>query len=297
MDSRIRLKQAFDLFILEGQSRRFTAHTLRFYRGRLTLFLKFCDSQGVDRLTDLSHHHIRQYLVQLDDSGVSSAYHHSLARAIRAFLNYCVRDDLLDVSPFDKVQMPRLEKKVLESIAAGDIATLLKACRYERDKAIILLMLDSGVRASELCALNVSDIDFDTGEVIVRRGKGQKGRTVYIGPRTRKQVKRYFIREMDCEPSPSQPLFGSQKGGDRLAYYGLKQLFRRLRESTGIHFSAHSLRRTFAINSLRNGMDIYTLAKLMGHTDISVLRAYLPLVNSDLRMAQERYGVVDNLCS
>lgn len=78
-------------------------------------------------------------------------------------------------------------------------------------------------------------------------------------------------------------------------YHTLKQLFRRLVDYSGVKFSAHSLRRTFAINSLRNGMDIYTLAKLMGHTDITVLRAYLPLVNNDLRVAQERYGVVDNL--
>lgn len=295
MDSRIRLQQALDLFYLECQSRRFTAHTLRFYRGRLSLFLRFCNDSGVEWLTDLDHHHIRAYLVQLDDSGVSSAYHHSLARAIRAFLNYCVRDELITASPFDKVQMPRLEKKVLEAVSHNDIAVLLKACRYERDRAIILFMLDSGVRASELCSVNAGDVDFETGEVLIRRGKGQKGRTVYIGPKTRKQIKRYFIRELPCEPSPAAPLFATQDDNSRLSYYGLKQLFRRLRESTGVAFSAHSLRRTFAINSLRNGMDIYTLAKLMGHTDISVLRAYLPLVNSDLRAAHERFGVVDNL--
>lgn len=295
MDPRISPKTAFDLFTLECQSRRFTADTLRFYRGRMKLFLDFLAAQGIDWLTDLSHHHIRQYLVNLQESGVSSAYHHSLARAIRAFLNYCVRDELIEKSPFDKVQMPRLEKKVLEAVNSEGIAAILKACKYERDKAIILFMLDSGVRASELCSLNVEDIDFATGEVAIKRGKGQKGRVVYIGPRARKQIRRYFIRELGCEPSAKKPLFITQDDGSRFVYYTLKQLLRRLREKSGVNFSAHSLRRTFAINSLRNGMDIYTLAKLMGHTDITVLRAYLPLVNNDLRLAQEKYGVVDNL--
>lgn len=295
MNQRTSLKTAFDLFILECQSRRFTAHTLRFYRGRLKLFFDFCDQQSVIWLTDLTHHHIRQYLVQLDDSGVSSAYHHSLARAIRAFLNYCVRDELITVSPFVKVRMPRLEKKTLEAVSRQDIAAILKACRHERDRAIILFMLDSGVRASELCALNYGDVDFATGEVAIRRGKGQKGRIVYIGPKTRKQLKRYIIREHDCEPNPKQPLFATRDDSSRLTYFGLRQLLRRLHNVSGVGFSAHSLRRTFAINSLRNGMDIYTLAKLMGHTDITVLRAYLPLVNNDLRSAQEKFGVVDNL--
>jgi integrase/recombinase XerD len=295
MDPRIRLKSAFELFILECQSRRFTAHTLRFYRGRLSLFLTWCERREIEWLTDLTHHHIRQYLVEVQESGVSSAYHHSLARAIRAFLNYCVRDDLLPASPFRKVQMPRLEKKVLEAVSREDINAILKACRYERDKAIILLMLDSGIRASELCALNVGDVDFTTGEVIIRHGKGQKGRSVYIGSRTRKQLRRYFIRERGGEPGSQRPLFTTQDDDSRFVYHTLKQLLRRLREKSGVRFSAHSLRRTFAINSLRNGMDIYTLAKLMGHTDITVLRAYLPLVNSDLRIAQEKFGVVENL--
>jgi site-specific recombinase XerD len=92
----------------------------------------------------------------------------------------------------------------------------------------------------------------------VRLGKGQKGRVTYIGPKTRKQVLRHFIRERGGKPDERQPLFVTQNdNAARLDYEGLKQLFRRLKEETGIKFSAHSFRRTFAINSLRNGMNIY----------------------------------------
>lgn len=131
--------------------------------------------------------------------------------------------------------MLRLEKKILEPICPEDIQRILKACRYKRDKAICLFLLDSGVRATELCMLDVDDLNMDTGEVKVRADKGQKGR------------------------------------------------------------SAHSFRRTFAIHSLRNGMNIYTLSKLMRHTDIAVLRPYLALVDIDLQKAQQQYGVVDHL--
>ena len=80
-----------------------------------------------------------------------------------------------------------------------------------------------------------------------------------------------------------------------MAYDGLKQLIRRLRMASDVHFSAHSLRRTFALNCLRNGMNIYVLARLMGHADIAVLRVYLEILDIDLAHAHTLAGVVDNL--
>lgn len=296
MVPRTPLKTAFEMFILDGQSRRFTAHTIRFYRGRLGLWLRWCDGQGITDLERLTHHDIRRYLVGLDQSGVSSAYHHSHARAIRAFCNYCVRDELLESSPFARVKMPQLEKKVLPAIPAADVARILRACSNERDRAIVLLALDSGIRASELCALAVGDVRLDNGAVTVRQGKGQKERITYIGARVRKQLLRYFARERDGQPAATEPLFTRRDGGcEPLVYNGLKQLVFRLRTASGVRFSMHAFRRTFAINSLRNGMDIYTLARLMGHSDISVLRVYLDLLETDVEAAHQKYGVVDRL--
>lgn len=297
MVPRTTLKIAFEMFILDCQSRRFTPHTLRFYRGRLGLWLRWCEQREIADLERLTHHHIRQYLVDLDQSGVSSAYHHSHARAIRAFLNYCVRDDLLELSPFDKVQMPRLEKKIPHAVPAADVARILRACSNERDRAIVLFAIDSGVRASELCALRVGDVRLDNGEVTVRQGKGQKERLTYIGAKVRKQVLRYFARERDGQPDATEPLFARRDdaGCEPLVYNGLKQIVFRLRKSSGVKFSMHAFRRTFAINALRNGMDLYTLARLMGHSDITVLRVYLELIDTDGETAHQKFGVVDRL--
>lgn len=290
------LKSALDLFLLEGESRRFTEKTLEFYQGRLSLFIRWCEPRDVMSIETLTHHHIRQYLVDLQQSGVSSAYHHSHARAIRAFLNYCVRDDLIAVSPFKKVKMPILEKKVPQSLSVEDFQKILKACKYERDKAIFVFLLDSGVRASELLSINVEDVDMKEGTVMIHLGKGQKGRTVYIGAGTRKQLKRYLIKERDGDnTNPKEPLFTRQDNNARLDYDGLKQMMRRFKNKTGVKFSAHVFRKTFAIMSLMNGMDIYVLAKLMGHADITVLRAYLNITRDNLKEAHKKFGVVDNL--
>ncbi len=157
-----------------------------------------------------------------------------------------------------------------------------------------MFLLDSGVRVSELIALNVGVVDESTGEITVRAGKGQKQRTVYIGLKTRKQLKRYLaVREVK---GPQEPLFISEKQRQRLTVSGMVQLMRRLREQSGVDIcTCHTFRRTFAINCLRNGMNIYVLARLMGHTDIIILRQYLALVDADLSEAHRKFGAVDRL--
>jgi site-specific recombinase XerD len=284
------------MFLLDCEARRLTPATRQFYSKKLSLFIRWCDAEGIHVFHELTAHHIRRYLVHLSRRQLSSQYQHNLARSIRAFLNYCVRDELIEVSPFNKVQMPRLEKKILEALSATNIHAILRSCISERDKALCLFLLDSGVRASELVALNVGDIDLKTGVVLVRLGKGQKARNTYIGARTRKQVKRYWAER--GEVKADAPAFASELKGTRLRVDGLVQLMERLRERSGVPIcTAHTFRRTFAINCLRNGMNVYILARLMGHADITILRQYLPLLEADLQDAHARFGAVDNLFS
>jgi len=287
------------MFMLDGESRGFAKKTVEFYTQRLFPFLRYCDGAGAATVADLSAPLIRAYLATLQKrqkaGTLSSATVHSYARAIRTFSLFLVREELLDVSPFSKVKMPRLESKVLPALTAEEVQTVLKACECERDKAIVMLMLDAGVRAGELCALDAGDVD-NSGAVTVRMGKGAKRRETYIGARTRKQLLRYFALERGGHPAPGEPLFVSQKGGKRLTYWGLAQVVRRLRKRTGVATLApHALRRTMAIHSLRNGMNVYTLARMLGHSDIQVLKQYLDIVQADVKTAARAAGVVDNL--
>lgn len=286
------IDDAFDLFILDCQAQRFTTHTLRFYRGRLSLFTKWMG--GTTPLAKLTSTDIKKYLVSLQERDLSSAYIHSHARAIRTFCNYCVRDELIDVSPFDKVKMPVLAKKVLPALEHHEVAAILAACTTQRDRAVVLLLLDSGIRASEAVALNVEDVDMQTGSVHVHQGKQQKDRITYTSATVRKAIKRYLIERN--KPPAHGPLFVSEHKDERMTYFGLAQMLRRLRDRAGVkEFSAHACRRTFALTCLRGGMDIFVLAKLMGHSDITVLRQYLAIANSDLQNAHDKASPIDKL--
>jgi integrase/recombinase XerD len=112
--------------------------------------------------------------------------------------------------------------------------------------------------------------------------------------RTRKQVKRYFIERGKVQPH--EPVFVSERHTGRLRVDSIVQLMERLQERSGVaHCTCHTFRRTFALSCLRNGMNIYVLARLMGHADINILRQYLPLLEGDLQEAHARFGAVDNL--
>lgn len=287
------LDDGLDLFLLDCEARRLTEATRQFYKTKLSVFIRWCAEQDVTNLGQVSAHDIRRFLVSIQRRQLSGEYQHGLARAIRAFLNYCVRDELIDKSPFDKVQMPRVEKKILEAFSTSEIQAVLRHCCIQRDKAICYFLLDSGVRVSELIALDIKSVNLETGEVRVS-GKGQKQRQCYIGAKTRKEIRRYLVSRESQEKS--EPLFVSEKRRERLTVSGMVQLMERLRRRSDVEIcTCHTFRRTFALTCLRNGMNIYVLARLMGHADISILRQYLALVEADLEEAHKRYGAVDAL--
>lgn len=160
----------------------------------------------------------------------------------------------------------------------------------QRDRAILLTLLDTGLRAAELCALDIADVNLSTGEALVKHGKGGKRRTVIISAKTRRELVRY-LRGRDG----AGPLFVGETG-DRLKYSGLRQIVRRLSLAAGLpEVPLHAFRRAFAINALRAGMNLITLQRLMGHSSLATTAKYLAFVTDDLHKAHEAAAPVDRL--
>lgn len=278
------LQDAYHIFYTDCRARRLAASTLRFYRVTLGLTFRHLDTQGVTLLGEVTAHHIRHFLTLRQDAGLATHTQHKYARSLRTFFRFCVREGLLAQNPMTNVTMPRLEKLMPTSFTGDEVTRILDECATERDKTICLVLLDTGLRASELLALNIGDVDIREGRIFVRHGKGAKQRAVFFGAKTRRQVLR-LLDELDAK-STKAPLVVSSVTHDRLTLSGLFHLMTRLRKSTGIaHLQAHTFRRTFALTALRNGMSIYHLQQLMGHEDLHVLRRYLGLVENDLASA------------
>lgn len=290
------IRDALEVYIIDGKARQCTAPTLDHYRSRIGDFDRWLSTHYGEisgNLDAVTHTHIRTYLAHLVDKKLSSATVHTHGRALRAFLNFCTREGLIAASPFDLVRIGRPDRLEKFPYSQADIDKLLAVADL-RDTAIVLTLLDTGMRASECIALNAGDLD--RRRLHIRKGKGRKARTVPLGERTMAAIATY-LAERGTLP-PLAPLFASKTNRNmegRLTRSGLRRILVLLGDAAGVdRVHPHRFRRTFAVWSLRNGMDIYHLQRLMGHEDLETLRGYLALVDDDLRRAHAKFGPVDH---
>jgi len=185
--------------------------------------------------------------------------------------------------------MPRVEQKKMRVLSPEELSQILKVCKKPRDKTLILFLVDSGMRRSEAQSLNWIDVDIPSGVVNIRRSKSKKSRSVFIGVKTRRALLRY---RRSISHEDNDPLFQTQTG-TRLRPSGFRQVIRRISEKSGIPFSAHDLRRTFATLSLKAGMNVLHLQSLLGHSSLEMTRRYVQMVEDDLGEAHKEYGPID----
>lgn len=289
-----------EAFLIDRKARGCAKGTIEFYGFKLTLFTDYCETQLVKDISQITPHFIRQYMLYLEEQGHNPGGRHAAFRALRAFLLWF--EDEVDPedwkNPIKKVKAPRVPTEPLEPVSLDAVSQLLKHCKAntftgDRDKAILLFLLDTGVRAGELLSLNISDVNQATGEVLVRQGKGNKPRYVYIGKHTKRALRKYLKNRKDNYPAlwVTHPYVES----GRLTYSGLRSMIKRRANQADVDTPAlHDFRRAFALNFLRNGGDIYSLQNLMGHADLQVLRRYLAQTTDDLQVAHRNFSPVDN---
>jgi len=191
-----------------------------------------------------------------------------------------------------------------------DIGALLRACEYSndaktarrqgfrmrrstalRDRTLVLFFLDTGVRVSELCDLILRDVDLKTGGVLVRHGKGDKPRQVYMGKALRKLVWRYMTTHRGDEPEHA-PLFVTREGRP-LTRYAVEHLLRHLGQRAGVEVYPHLLRHVFATEFLCGGGSTLALRRLLGHVSDALLARYAQIVAADLQAAHEAASPAD----
>ncbi len=207
-------EQALSAFLLDGKARRLSPKTLYSYRQLIGYALAFLAEQGVTTLAEITPTHLRLWFVHLQERDWKENSVHTAAVALRAFFNWCLAEELLTDSPLRKVKLPRRSKELLPAFSDDDVRALLGVCGDSlRDRALILLLLDTGVRASECVALNVADVSAD-GAVAVQKGKGNKGRLTFLGSQAGRAVRRWLLSRPDSDPADA--LWISLNSGERL---------------------------------------------------------------------------------
>ncbi|MDD5339590.1 MAG: tyrosine-type recombinase/integrase [Dehalococcoidales bacterium] len=241
---------------------------------------------------------IRLFILSLQNSNLKPATVHIYYRSLKTFFNWLVNEGLLDKNPMANIRPPKLPRLVIMPYTVQDIANLLKLCSGHsfmdiRNRAIFLMFLDTGVRLEEMSGVAMDDIDFDA-ETIRIMGKGRKGRMVRIGIETQKAMLKYAILRRDDDFKA----FWLTEEHRPLSREGVKVLVRRYCHAavvSGARASAHTFRHTCAINCLRNGMSVFELQIMLGHSSLEMTRRYVSTLGAeDMLKAHRKASPVDN---
>jgi integrase/recombinase XerD len=235
--------------------------------------------------------------------------------ALCAFFTWASREFKFE-NPMKAVPAPKFEDPPIEPMTKEQIEALLKASEFtreantdrrrkftkrretaKRDRAIILFLLDTGLRASEFCSLTIGDAEQKTGRVQVKHGrdggaKGGKGRVVFLGKSTRSALWRYLVDREDGN-DPSAPLF-TERSGRQLNKTALRELLTDLGKKVNLKCYPHRFRHTFAITYLRSGGDLFTLQALLGHSTLEMVQHYARIAEIDVAEAHRRASPADN---
>jgi site-specific recombinase XerD len=278
------IEDAYLDFMLSRQAMLCKESTLEFYKFTAGKFIEWVD---VPSPKDLTSRHVRAYLAMLAKRDLSDTTIHCHARATRTLVRFLYAENYIE-SPIT-FSMPVLSIKKLPVLSADEVRQVLEACRSSRDRAIVLVMVDSGLRRNEVCNLVWGDIEIGSGLIRVENGKGGNSRSVVVGIATRRAL---LVYRREVPHDDNAPLFQTSQR-QRLTPMGLRSLFVRLSKRTGIHTTPHALRRTFATLSLKAGMNLLHLQGLLGHSSLEMTQRYVHMLDDDLVDAHRSHGPID----
>lgn len=283
--------------MITQQLRGNSEQTLEYYRNCIIPLLNFigCKSD----VSSLSSKQLRNYSLHLHNRKLSSNSVKTYLKGIKAFLSWLYQEEYTDINLSEKLILPKAKRKTIDVLTDEEVKRLfsifnLKNYKDLRNCCICALMLDSGLRKSEVVRLEVSDVHILEGYIIVN-GKGNKQRIVPLGNNTKKYLIKYISqrpKNVDCNA-----LFLTNQNAP-ITKTVIDRLFRTLKSRQDLltpRIHAHLLRHTFATNYLENGGNIYSLQLILGHTSLEMEKKYVHLTQSKTVVNFKNYSPLDNL--
>ncbi|HLW03547.1 MAG TPA: tyrosine-type recombinase/integrase [Ktedonobacterales bacterium] len=304
----MQVHEAVEGFLLDCQVRGLSERTIEWYRQKLSYLADWLQEQKVVSLERVTTLHLRTFVQQVQQTDahannpkkptlsgrkVSAFTLKGYTQTMKTLFRWCVAEGLLEKDPSARLARPKLPRYLIPTLSVEQIEALMGACDSTtaigfRDQLILLLLLDTGVRVSELCGLKLRDVHED---YIVVTGKGSKQREIGISPILSKYLWKYVRLYRKPVDSAQQQLLLSYRGLP-LAVETVDDILAEIRSRAGLNgvrVSPHVFRHTFARTYLAKGGDVYKLSRLMGHTGVEVTQIYL----KDVQAAEARQGQAD----
>lgn len=262
---------------------------------------RFWEQQSITSIADITMDAVRDFRRYLstrsDTSGVSLATQNYHFIALRQFLKYLAKRDIPALAP-EKIGLAKLPERDIDVLYPEEVDALLDAPAANtieglRDRALLQTLYSTGMRISELIALDRDDIRSESTEIPVR-GKGNKVRVVFLSPEAQRAIQEYLTQRMDIDPA----LFIRHKKGSvgdpgdlRLTPRSVQRFMRKYAIAAGITkaVTPHTLRHSFATDLLSNGADVRQVQQLLGHSSITTTQIYTHLTDVHLKEVHEKY--------
>jgi integrase/recombinase XerD len=314
------LKEALEGFFLTLNAEGYSPSTVDGYRYMLKVLVKFLGDREVSKITynDLIAYfaYLRRDYPRTHNQGksLSGSTLQNHWKAIRTFFRWAQEEFKLKSRPDDRLKLPENNPRIVMPLEEAEVKALIDSAEWsrqaktngraafrmkrptaERDTALIVLLLDTGIRAGEAGRLNINDLDLEAGEIIVapfgNSRRKTKSRAIPIGKSCRKALWRYLVTRPGVEPD--DPLIANL-AGRRLTVNAIRLLLTDLGRKAGVkNCHPHRLRHTFAIEYLRNEGDIFTLQSILGHSTLEMVQHYLQLAKTDTKNAHRRASPAD----
>jgi integrase/recombinase XerD len=286
------LDTAFQEFISDCKYKNLSPKTITYYKDTFHVFTKFCVKMKLKTLESITTSVLKSYCLDLQER-VSAGAVLSYFRSIRSFFGFCTREEYITINPFKKFTMPQAPKLLLPYVKKEEFDVLLGLARMNdnclRDSAILSILLDCGLRASEICSLKLSDFQKENGTLKVF-GKGSKERIVPVSRVTIKRIQSYIQSERYKTKLNNLFLTHPEKG---LCYRALREILRRLYKKSGLEQKTlHAFRRSLAVYWCKNSGDLVSLSRIFGHTTLSQSAKYAVLDGNDLKEIHSRVSML-----
>lgn len=259
--------------------KRASVHTVDNYRRDLKKLMIFCDSRELGRWAELQTSDIRHYIAARHRNGIGGKTLQRELSAMRSFFNYLMKKQWVTQNPAKRVQAPKQARKLPKTLDVDQISGMLDQSADSvleiRDLAMFELFYSSGLRLSELAALDITDIDLNERLLRVRFGKGGKQRNLPIGNKAVRAIDNWLTQRRTTSEAA---LFLSSRGG-RLSQRGIQLRLQQWSRKIGLpeHVHPHMLRHSFASHLLEASQDIRAVQELLGHSNISTTQIYTHL--------------------
>ncbi|WP_432408608.1 tyrosine-type recombinase/integrase [Wukongibacter sp. M2B1] len=282
------LNEAFQEFVFECQSKGLSSKTVENYEVNLKIFLRFLSKKDIREVEDITKRHVKEFTIKQNKQGYEESYINANLTIIKLFLKYLYDESYI----FDEIEVKNIKKKykVIETFTDNEVKKILdvakKGKRYTdvRNYTILNLMIDTGLRAGEI--INLEHKHIKENNTIYVFGKGKKERIVPCSPTLRKILMRYerMKRNYFSDKVMLPTNYFLTQSGDTITRFVLQNMVIQIGKKAGVErdkLFPHNFRHYMAVASLKNGLDLYSLSRLLGHSEVSTTEVYASSIKDE----------------